>query len=116
VAAAKNPQTGPNPKKAPKRNRSKPDDVMFEETRAKIQTTQIVNRLNNYTLNGKDPKTKKPIEMSTGQIRAAEILLSKSLPSLQSTTIEANVTATLTLEKLTDTELDEQLKELQDKG
>ncbi|MCH9837302.1 hypothetical protein K0U83_16670 [bacterium] len=45
------------------------------KTREKIQATQLVNRLQGH-VNGK-------YEMSTTQIRAAEILLRKSLPDLQ---------------------------------
>lgn len=50
-----------------------------ESTREKIQTTQLINRLTNHVL-GKN-------EMSSTQVRAAEILLNKSLPNLQSTTL-----------------------------
>jgi len=48
-----------------------------ERTRAKIQTSQIINRLIKL-VNGE-------IEMNTQQVRAAEILLKKTLPDLQST-------------------------------
>lgn len=46
-----------------------------EKTRLKIQTSQIINRLNSF-VNGE-------VEMTSAQIRAAEILLKKSLPDLQ---------------------------------
>lgn len=46
-----------------------------ERTRAKIQTSQIINRLEKL-VNGE-------IEMSSQQVRAAEILLRKTLPDLQ---------------------------------
>lgn len=46
------------------------------KTRQKIQTTQIVNRLTKH-IHGE-------IELSNTQIRAAEILLRKSLPDLTS--------------------------------
>ena len=46
-----------------------------ERTRAKIQTNQIINRLEKL-VNGK-------IEMTLQQVRAAEILLKKTLPDLQ---------------------------------
>lgn len=78
MPAAKNPQTGPNPKKAPKRNRSKPTDSAFDKTRAKIQATQIVNRLNKHILG--------TLKLESTQIQAARILLDKSLPNLQATT------------------------------
>ena len=45
-----------------------------ERTRAKIQTSQIINRLTKHV--------KGEIEMSSSQVRAAEILLKKSLPDL----------------------------------
>lgn len=54
-------------------------------TRERIQTSQLVNRLTNHVL-GK-------AEMSATQVRAAEILLNKSLPNLQ--TIENNVSGNL---------------------
>ncbi len=53
-----------------------------ERTRAKIQTSQIINRL--------EKLVKGEIEMSAQQIRAAEILLRKSLPDLQSLSVEGH--------------------------
>lgn len=47
-----------------------------DEIRSKIQASQLVNRLNNHVL-GK-------AEMSPTQLKAAEILLKKSLPDLSS--------------------------------
>jgi len=46
------------------------------KTRERIQTSQLVNRLINHAL-GKN-------EMTQTQVRAAEILLKKALPDLQS--------------------------------
>ena len=46
-----------------------------ERTRAKIQTSQIINRL--------EKLVKGEIKMTSQQVRAAEILLRKSLPDLQ---------------------------------
>jgi hypothetical protein len=48
-------------------------------TRQKIQTSQIVNRLTDHVL-GK-------VELTSSQVNAAGILLRKSLPDLQSTTV-----------------------------
>jgi len=49
-----------------------------------IATTQIINRLNGFALGaGLEPRTKKPIEMTPAQIKAAEILLKKTLPDLK---------------------------------
>lgn len=48
-----------------------------DEVRAKIQASQIINRLQNH-LDGE-------VELSQTQVRAAEILLRKSIPDLAST-------------------------------
>jgi hypothetical protein len=48
-----------------------------DETRAKIQATQLVNRLQDHVF-GK-------VELSPTQVRSAEILLRKSIPDLSST-------------------------------
>lgn len=48
-----------------------------EDTRAKIQASQLINRLQNHALG----KT----EMEQSQIKAAEVLLRKSLPDLSAT-------------------------------
>ena len=47
-----------------------------ERTRLKIKTTQLVNRLQGCALG--------EVEMSTVQLRAAEILLKRTLPELTS--------------------------------
>jgi hypothetical protein len=52
-----------------------------DETRAKIQTSQLINRLSDHVF-GK-------IELSSTQVRSAEILLKKTIPDLTST--EASV-------------------------
>ena len=46
------------------------------KTRERIQTSMLINRLEDHML-GK-------VELSTTQVRSAEILLKKSLPDLQS--------------------------------
>ena len=46
-----------------------------EMTRRKIQTSQLINRLNNHAV-GK-------CDMTNTQVRAAEVLLKKVLPDLQ---------------------------------
>lgn len=48
-----------------------------ERTRKKIQKSQLVNRLIGHALG--------EIEMTSTQIRAAEILLNKTMPNLQAT-------------------------------
>ena len=50
-----------------------------KKTREKIQTSQLVNRLTNHVF-GK-------CDMSSTQVRSAEVLLRKSLPDLQSVEI-----------------------------
>lgn len=53
------------------------------DIRLKIKTSQLVNRLQGYALgDGKDPKTKEPIELDGNRLRAIEILLRKTLPDL----------------------------------
>ena len=47
-----------------------------DSTRLKIQTSQLINRLTDH-ING-------TVELSSTQVRAAEILLKKSLPDLTS--------------------------------
>lgn len=55
-----------------------------ERTRAKIQTSQIINRLEKL-VNGE-------IEMTTQQVTAAGILLKKTLPDLSAVTMDGKVT------------------------
>ncbi len=52
-----------------------------EETRAKIQTSQLINRLQSNALDDTQP------ELSAGRLKAIEILLRKSLPDLSAVTI-----------------------------
>jgi len=47
-----------------------------EDTRAKIQASQLINRLTNHALADEDI-------MSVGQVNAARILLGKILPDLK---------------------------------
>ena len=47
-----------------------------EKTRSKIQTSQLLNRLNGHVFEG--------IELSQTQLKALEILLKKTLPDLTS--------------------------------
>lgn len=47
-----------------------------ENTRKKIQASQLINRLANHALG--------EVELSNTQVRAIEILLKKTLPDLQS--------------------------------
>lgn len=47
-----------------------------DEIRAKIQTSQLINRLTDHAL-GK-------VELSTSQVRAIEVLIKKTVPDLSS--------------------------------
>lgn len=54
-------------------------------TRDTIRTTQLVKRLQAFALSEDDPQTKRPVEMSKEQVRAATALLAKTLPDLRAT-------------------------------
>lgn len=53
-----------------------------QEVRAKIQASQIINRLQNH-LDGE-------VELSSTQVKAAEILLRKSIPDLSATELSGD--------------------------
>jgi hypothetical protein len=53
-----------------------------EETRRKIQTTQLINRLMGH-VNGEVP-------MENSQVKAAQILLAKALPDLSTVTMKGD--------------------------
>ena len=55
-----------------------------ETTRAKIQTSQLINRLMAHV------NSKKPL-LSSSQVNAAKALLAKTLPDLQSVQMNATV-------------------------
>lgn len=61
---------------------TKRNAMLHQEARGKIQTTQIINRLQNNGLG------KMKTELSTGQIKSLQILLDKKLPDLQAITLE----------------------------
>lgn len=50
-----------------------------EDIRAKIQASQLINRLTNHALG--------EVELSNTQVRAIEILLRKTIPDLSAVTI-----------------------------
>ena len=66
-----------------------------EETRARIQTSQLINRLQNHAL------SEEVNELKPSQLRAIEILLKKSLPDLQSTEITGDSDAPMQLKIIT---------------
>jgi len=55
-----------------------------DEVRKRIQTTQLLNRLNTHAI------SEKPGIMDASQIQAANILLRKVLPDLAATTIQGD--------------------------
>lgn len=55
-----------------------------EKTREKIRTSQLLNRLHAYALNENDPQSGRPVKLDSGQVKAIDILLKKSMPDLQS--------------------------------
>lgn len=72
-----------------------------ENIRARIQTTQLINRLQNYALGLKEPNAPDgdaPAEIDAGRLKAIEILLRKSLPDLQAITIDGNMGLSVTLQ------------------
>jgi len=61
---------------------TKRNAMLIEEARKKIQTTQLINRLQDHA-HGK-------CEMSQTQVRAVEILLKKSVPDLSSVALSGD--------------------------
>lgn len=59
---------------------TKRNAMLIEETRKRVQTSQLINRLQDHGF-GK-------IELAPTQIKAIEILLKKTLPDLQSVSAE----------------------------
>lgn len=55
-----------------------------DEIRQKIQTSQLINRLENYALSDSED------ELSTGRLKAIEILLRKTLPDLSATQLSTD--------------------------
>lgn len=65
--------------------------------RSKIQATQLVKRLTSHALG--------EVDMTSTQVRAAEILLNKSIASLSSITVEATVDSRRSADDFTDNDL-----------
>jgi len=59
-----------------------PTKLQQDQTRAAIQTTQLVKRLQDFALG------EKQIEIDPSRLKAIEILLRKSLPDLQAVTVD----------------------------
>lgn len=66
-----------------------------ESTREKIKISYYINRLDQYISGGTDA-TGKVVDLSAGQVKAIQILLDKSLPSLSAVdqTVEQVVSRT----------------------
>jgi hypothetical protein len=54
-----------------------------EDVRAKIQTSQLINRLTDHALG--------EVELSATQVQAIKILLGKTLPDLSATELSGNI-------------------------
>ena len=71
-----------------------PTKLQQEQTRAAIQTTQLLKRLQAFALAEKDPNTPesdvKPLEIDGLRLKAIEILLRKSLPDLASVQVSGD--------------------------
>lgn len=63
---------------------TKRNAMLIDEARRKIQTTQLLNRLQNNGL-GKLEK-----ELSASQVKSIEILLRKSVPDLSNVTLQGD--------------------------
>lgn len=63
-----------------------------DDVRTKIQTSQLINRLQNHALGTSE------IELTSSQLKAIEILLRKSIPDLSSVQMDANVDGSLTVQ------------------
>jgi hypothetical protein len=70
-----------------------PTLLQQEQTRAAIQTTQLVKRLQCYALGQPEPNApdgSPPAEIDSGRLKAIEILLRKSLPDLAAVTVSGD--------------------------
>lgn len=65
-----------------------PTKLQQDQTRAAIQTTQLVKRLQCFALNKTDDAGN-VVDLDAGRIKAIEILLKKALPDLQAVTVES---------------------------
>lgn len=59
------------------------------DVRSKIQASQLINRLTDHVLGG--------LEMSPTQVRAAEVLLRKSIPDLSAVELDGELTHKVSL-------------------
>jgi hypothetical protein len=76
----------------------------LESVRERIQTTQLVKRLNAFALGLEDEQTGKPVEMTATQVKAATTLLKKTVPDLTQIEMSADVKITQHEQALSDLE------------
>lgn len=74
---------------AARKNKGTADKPWPQTTRDRIQTSMLLNRLEKHVLGD--------VEMSATQLRAAEILLKKSLPDLQAIEHSGELEQTVTV-------------------
>lgn len=65
-----------------------------EQTRAAIQTTQLVKRLQDFALGEPD------VEIDTGRLKAIEVLLRKTLPDLSAVNLSGDPDNPVVIEKI----------------
>lgn len=68
---------------------STPNKRQQDQTRAAIQTTQLVKRLQHFAL-GQNDEQDKPVDLDANKLRAIEVLLRKSLPDLSTVTLQGD--------------------------
>jgi len=68
-----------------------PSQEQQERTRAAIQTTQLVKRLQLYAL-GEKGDNGETVDLDAGKLKAIEILLRKTLPDLSAVTMDGKLT------------------------
>lgn len=83
-----------------------------ETTRAKIQTIQLVKRLQDFALGNPDPTSGKPVELDKTRVMAITALLRKTLPDLSSVEMKGDGGGPLVIEivRFADQPLSEQPK------
>ena len=76
------------------KTKTKPTKLQQEQTRAAIQTTQLIKRLQNYALGRREANATDEgapaVELDAGKLKAIEILLRKSLPDLSTVTLQGD--------------------------
>ncbi len=63
-----------------------------QKHRDAIRTTQLIKRLQMHALGEPDPQSGERVNLASSQIRAIEILLNRTVPTLQSTEGTLDVT------------------------